>query len=158
MPYRDPETRRAYDRQRKRAGRSDCPTGRPPLPPLPADYRLRKAEQVLELLQEQIQALRNDGDVSTAERARTIGFLCSTVLRASEAADLAGRVESCCDPSRRDQRTGSDCQIGKELKKGRGTRDRAEVDSRGRPGIPPCTASRCLLHVQDARQQPTLEQ
>lgn len=91
MPYRDPEARRAYDRQRKRTGRSDSPTGRPPLP---ADYRLRRVEQVLELLQEQIQALRDDQTISTAERARTIGFLCSTSLRAIEAADLAGRVEA----------------------------------------------------------------
>lgn len=94
MPYADHDVRREYDRQRKRAARRGCPTARPSLPPLPADYRLRKAEQVLELLQEQIKALRDDQSISTAERARTIGFLCSTVLRAIEAADLAGRVES----------------------------------------------------------------
>jgi hypothetical protein len=93
MSYKDPEQRRAYHRDYKRLRRAgDCQTPGQTL--LPAEFRLRTAQDVLELLAEQIVAVRLDQAVATAERARTVGYLCSIALRAVETADMAERIDA----------------------------------------------------------------
>ena len=92
MPYRDPETRRAYDRDYKRTAR----TGGGPTPGqtrVPIPFRLKTAADVLSLLEEQVGAVRADESLSTVERARTIGYLAGVSLKAIEAGDLAARLE-----------------------------------------------------------------
>jgi hypothetical protein len=93
MPYRDPEQRRAYDRDYKRTAR----TGGGPTPGqtrVPIPFRLKTAADVLALLEEQVGAVRADTALATVERARTIGYLASVALKAIEAGDLAARVEA----------------------------------------------------------------
>lgn len=93
MSYRDPERKRSYQREYKRLKRTGtCQTPCQTL--IPPEFRLRTAMDVLNLVAEQVQAVRADEDANTMEKARTIGFLAGIALRAVEAADLTGRVEA----------------------------------------------------------------
>lgn len=93
MPYRDPDDRRAYDREYKRTARAGGgPT--PSQTPVPVAFRLKKAADVLALIEEQVGAVRDDDALSTVERARTVGYLAGIALRAIEAGDLSARVEA----------------------------------------------------------------
>jgi hypothetical protein len=93
MPYRDPDQRRAYDREYKRTARTgDGPTPGQTHVPLP--FRLKTAADVLALLEEQVTAVRSDNTLTTVERARTVGYLAGISLKAIEAGDLAARVEA----------------------------------------------------------------
>lgn len=93
MAYADPAKQRDYQREYKRLKRAgDCQT--PGRTQLPAEFRLRTAQDVLELLAEQIEAVRADEQIATTERARTIGYLCGISLKAVETADLAERIEA----------------------------------------------------------------
>lgn len=53
---------------------------------------LEQPADVLELLAEQVNALRADADVDPADRARTVGLLAGLALRAMEARDLDERL------------------------------------------------------------------
>jgi len=93
MPYKDPEIRTQYQREYKRLKRGgDCQTPSQTLVPMP--FRLKTAHDVLALLAEQIQAVRDEQDAGTLEKARTIGYLAGICLRAIEAGDLAARLEA----------------------------------------------------------------
>ena len=97
MPHKDPEARRAYQREYKRgarAGDASNPASIPRLTLLPAGFRLKAASDVVALLEEQIEALRADETVRTLERARCVGYLAGVSLRAIEAGQLAGRIEA----------------------------------------------------------------
>jgi hypothetical protein len=48
---------------------------------------------VIDLLQEQVQAVRDDAEAGTLEKARAIGFLAGVALRALETGNVAARVE-----------------------------------------------------------------
>jgi hypothetical protein len=56
-------------------------------------FRLQTAQDVIDLLQEQIEAVRGEQEAGTLEKARTIGFLAGVALRAIEAGNLAARIE-----------------------------------------------------------------
>ena len=91
MPFADPERRREYQRERarlRRAGRADAPVKAE----LPEPVRIKTARDVLELLAEQINALRADLSLGTVERARCLGGLAGVALRAVETADLEARL------------------------------------------------------------------
>ena len=93
MPYRDPEQRARYQRDYKRmqrAGESQTPGQT--LVPLP--FRLKTAADVLALLAEQVQAVRDEPSAGTLEKARCIGYLSGVALKAIEAGDLAARLEA----------------------------------------------------------------
>ena len=93
MPYRDPNKRRDYDREYKRAARvGDCPTPGQTFVPLP--FRLKTAADALKLLEEQVAAVRADPEAGTLERARCVGYLVGVALKAIEAGDLAARLEA----------------------------------------------------------------
>ncbi len=93
MPYADPERRRSYKREWARMDRAgEC--GTPGGTPLPLPFRLQTAADILELLQEQVAAVRSEADAGTLEKARTIGYLAGIALKAIEAGDLAGRLEA----------------------------------------------------------------
>lgn len=79
---------RVYMRMRRAAERK---TGVRPV--VPAPIRVETAQQILELLAEQVNAVRTDESIGTVERARTIGYLAGVALRAVEVADLSARVE-----------------------------------------------------------------
>lgn len=98
MPIKDPDRRREYAkdygriRRARQSGHQTLPA--PGSAPLPLEYRLKTAADVLALLGEQIGAVRSDPDVSTLERARCIGGLAAVALRAIESGDMAARLES----------------------------------------------------------------
>jgi hypothetical protein len=56
-------------------------------------FRLQTAQDVIDLLQEQVEAVRSEKRAGTLEKARTIGYLTGIALRAIEAGNLAARVE-----------------------------------------------------------------
>lgn len=94
MPFADPEQRRAYQREyarRRRHGGEGPPPGQVALP---APFRLNTARQVLALIEEQVNAVRADPALSSVERARCIGALANTALRAVQVGDLEARLES----------------------------------------------------------------
>ena len=93
MPFADPEQRREYDTQYKRERRAGVPCP-PRESALPADFRTRTAKDIVELLADEITGLRENSQLGHIERSRLIGTLCSVLLRAVEAADIAGRVEA----------------------------------------------------------------
>jgi hypothetical protein len=72
VPYRDPEQSRTYQREYKRLTRAgSCQT--PCTTPLPAEFRLATATDVLDLLGEQAAAVLNDASLGTVERHRKAG-------------------------------------------------------------------------------------
>lgn len=93
MPFADDARRREYMRAYMRMRRAaERKTGVKPV--VPAPIRVETAQQILELLAEQINDVRADASVGTVERARAIGYLAGVALRAVEVADLAARVEA----------------------------------------------------------------
>jgi hypothetical protein len=97
MPFADPDRSRNYQRDYRRIRRSEggCTTLRttPCTTPIPVEFRLKTAADVLALLEEQVNAVRADPDAGPAEKARTVGFLAGVALRAIDAGNLAARVE-----------------------------------------------------------------
>src|SRR5437868_1809583 len=93
MPFADAGKARDYQREYRRLRRSGDGCTTPCTSPLPAGFRLQTAEDVLDLLAEQLEAVRADGEVGTVERARTVGYLATVALRAIEAGNVAARVE-----------------------------------------------------------------
>ena len=93
MPFANPDRSRGYQREyrRLRRGGDRCTT--PCATPVPGEFRLKTAADVLALLEEQVNAVRADADAGTMEKARTVGFLGSIALRAIEAGNLAARIE-----------------------------------------------------------------
>jgi len=94
VPFSNPERSRQYQRQYRRLRRAGDRCTTPCTSPIPADFRLQTAQDVINLLQEQVLLVRAEPDASTIEKARTIGFLAGVALRAIEAGNLAGRLEA----------------------------------------------------------------
>ena len=93
MPYANPETSRQYQREYRRMQRAgECTT--PSQTQLPAEFRLRRAVDVLELIEEQVDAVRGETEAGTLEKARCIGYLSGVALKAIEAGNLASRLEA----------------------------------------------------------------
>ena len=93
MPYKDPERRRAYHREYRRAERATV-AQTPSQSPIPLPFRLQTAADALALLAEQVAAVRADQTATTLERARCIGYLVGISLKAIEAGDTAARLEA----------------------------------------------------------------
>lgn len=92
MPFADPEKRREYDADFKRKARAaePCPTRLA----LPAEFRAKTAADVLALLNEQLETLRQDASLGSVERAKGVGYLAGIALRAIEAGDTVARLEA----------------------------------------------------------------
>ncbi len=91
MPFKDPEARRRYDRERKRRLRSQ-PAEVTLLRAAPE--RLRVAEDVEAILSHAVALAMGDPKARGVERARTLGYLCSIALRLIEAHELQARLEA----------------------------------------------------------------
>ena len=61
--------------------------------PLPGHRRLQTAQDVVELLQEQVEALRNQRWADPVQKARGIGYLAGLARKAIETGTLAERLE-----------------------------------------------------------------
>jgi len=94
MPYRDDERRRTYNREWMRMRRTTGRSGTPGGTPLPTAFRLQTAQDVIDLLSDQIKAVRDEEAVGALERARTIGFLAGIALKAIESGNIAARLEA----------------------------------------------------------------
>ena len=92
MPFADPEKRKQYDAEFKRKARAaePCPTRLT----LPVEFRAKTAADVLALLNEQLDTLRQDASLGSVERAKAVGYLAGISLRAIEAGDVAARLAS----------------------------------------------------------------
>ena len=98
MPYKDAERPRAAKRewkarQRAAGGTRGRTPGRTLAPLLPLAVRLENVADVLALVRGQVGALLADETLSTAERARAVGYLCGLALRCVEVGELAARLE-----------------------------------------------------------------
>jgi hypothetical protein len=93
MPYSDPDRARDYQREYRRMRRAgeDCTT--PSTTSVPLPFRLQTAADVLALIEEQVEAVRAEGEAGALEKARTVGFLAGIALKAIEAGNMAARVE-----------------------------------------------------------------
>ncbi len=93
MPYSDPGKAKAYQRDYRRLRRAgdDCTT--PGTSPVPIAFRLKTAADALALIEEQVNAVRQEKEANTMEKARTIGYLASVALKAIEAGNIAARIE-----------------------------------------------------------------
>lgn len=93
MPFKDPQRAREYQRTYRRTNRTGRDVAGGTAVDLPVPTALRTSAAVIEVLEEQVAVIRGDTTLSPAERARTIGYLCSVTLRAIESRNLQARVE-----------------------------------------------------------------
>jgi hypothetical protein len=56
-------------------------------------FRLKTAADVIDLLEEQVAAVRAEQEAGTLEKARVVGYLAGIALKAIEAGNLAARLE-----------------------------------------------------------------
>jgi hypothetical protein len=63
--------------------------GQRSLPP----RQLQTAQDVIDLLQEQVEAVRHEARAGTIEKARALGYLAGIARKAIETGDLAARLE-----------------------------------------------------------------
>jgi hypothetical protein len=89
MPYKDPEKRKAYQRDYSRRRRAGSPKKSPSN--LPGTLKVTTARDVLELLSETIGEVR-EAEGETFVKARVIGYLAGVTLKAVETADLEARL------------------------------------------------------------------
>ena len=61
---------------------------------IPVEVRCRTAGDVIEILEEQIEAVLADATLGTTDKARTIGYLAGVSLRAIEAGNMVARIEA----------------------------------------------------------------
>src|SRR5262249_14829374 len=93
MPFADPDPARAYQRAYRRVQRAAQGCTGNGTSPVPVAFRLQTAADVLQLLGEQVEAVRAEREAGTLEKARTIGYLAGIALKAIEAGNLAARIE-----------------------------------------------------------------
>src|SRR4051812_20130820 len=94
MPYRDAGQARTYQREYRRLRRAGDARTTPVHPDIPPAVRLRRAADVLALLEEQVAAVRAAPEAGPLEKARTVGYLAGITLKAIEAGDMAARLEA----------------------------------------------------------------
>jgi hypothetical protein len=93
MPFADHGRARDYQREYRRLRRAGDFCTTPGTSPVPLDFRLKTAADVIELIEEQVAAVRAEPAAGTLEKARTIGFLAGVALKAIEAGNVAARIE-----------------------------------------------------------------
>ena len=94
MPYLNADRARDYQREYRRTRRSGDTCTTPCTTPVPVAFRLQTAQDVIDLLEEQVEIVRADAEAGALEKARTVGFLAGVALRAIEAGNLAARLEA----------------------------------------------------------------
>ena len=93
MPFADVEKARTYQREYRRTRRAGDACTTRGTSPIPVAFRLQTAQDVIDLLQEQVALVRAAEDAGALEKARTIGYLAGVALKAIEAGNLAARIE-----------------------------------------------------------------
>jgi hypothetical protein len=90
MPYKNPEDRRRYDRERRSAQRGLAAA---PAPELAAETRIKIAEDVEGLLAEAVRLAHRDPTARDVEKARVLNSIAGTAMRLLEVHGLQERVE-----------------------------------------------------------------
>ena len=92
MPFADADRAKDYQRQYRREQRvaAGCTSARTTLP---IEQRLQTAQDVIDLLQEQVEAVRHEAMAGTVEKARALGYLAGIARKAIETGNLAARLE-----------------------------------------------------------------
>ena len=90
MPYRDPDKQRAYKREWKRM--QSAGGGTPGGTVITLPFRLRTAHDVLSLIARHVEAVEQEEEAGTLEKARAIGYLAGIALKAVEITDLGARL------------------------------------------------------------------
>ena len=91
MPFRDPDQRRTYDRDRRRLQRA---AARTVLPEVPSATRLRVAADVEAVLARAVQLATSDPKARDVEKARALAHIASVALRLIEAHNLGERLDA----------------------------------------------------------------
>ncbi|AWM39988.1 hypothetical protein GobsT_16110 [Gemmata obscuriglobus] len=94
MPFSSPDRARDYQREYRRTRRAGDTCTTPRTSAIPITFRLQTAQDVIDLLEEQVTAVRADAEAGTLEKARAVGFLAGVALRAIEAGNVAARLEA----------------------------------------------------------------
>ena len=94
MPYSDPGRARTYFREYRRIRRAGDQCSTPCSTPLPAEFRLETAGDVIALIESQVEAVLEAEDADALQKARCIGYLAGVSLRAIECGNLAARLEA----------------------------------------------------------------
>ena len=81
MPFSDPDKARSYQREYRRTRRAGDSCTTPSTTPIPLPFRLKTAADVLQLLEEQVEAVRAEQEAGALEKARTIGYLAGISLK-----------------------------------------------------------------------------
>ncbi len=93
MPFANPDRARTYQREYRRTRRTGDRCTTPGTAPVPVVFRLQTAQDVIDLLEEQVALVCAEPDAGALEKARTVGFLAGVALKAIEAGNLAARIE-----------------------------------------------------------------
>ena len=108
MPYKDPEKRRAYQRDRDRRDREQGKTNRKTrrnqqqflaqcADPVQAAIRVRSSLEAIALLEKEIAKVQEAKRLGVIARARCIGYLVNTCLRAIETGGLEAQIQALLD-------------------------------------------------------------
>jgi len=104
MPYKDKEAQRAYNREYQRQRRVGLNSkgsiskskGQSSQSPslFTTPYRIEKAKDLLRILEDVINSVREDDMITSLQRARTLGYLISIGIRIIETSNMEGRIEA----------------------------------------------------------------
>ena len=94
MPYRDSQRARDYQREYRRLRRAGDQSTTSCTAQVPVEFRLKTAQDVLRVVEEQVLEVQTDKNVGKIEKARCIGYLAGVALRAIEAGNMASRIEA----------------------------------------------------------------
>ena len=91
MPFRDPEDRRRYDRDRRRLERAAARTSVPDITPR---NRVRVVADVEAILAQAVELATADPTAKGVEKARALAQIASVGLRLVESSNLSDRLEA----------------------------------------------------------------
>ncbi len=94
MPYADSDRGRDYQREYRRLRRAGDECTTPVHPGVSLNFRLQTAQDVIDLLQEQVAAVLSEHEAGTLVKARTVGYLAAIALKAIEAGNVVARLEA----------------------------------------------------------------
>ena len=91
MPFKDPEARRRYDRERQRTNRAQARTQVVRIVPA---ARLRLASDVEAVLSSAVALVQTDTKARGVEKARALAQIAGVALRLIDAQDLTERIDA----------------------------------------------------------------
>jgi len=96
-PYKDPAKRKEYAKMYGRLRRAGLTKNEPHQPsPLlfTTPYRVAKANDLLHILEDAMNAVREDDTITPIQRARTLGYLVGVGIRVIETSEIEARIDA----------------------------------------------------------------